>query len=148
MAIIHEKIYQSETLSNFDLEHYLVSLSDNLLSSYSVDRKIEVNLSIKMASLYTKSIVPLALLFNELFSNSIKHAFSETETPKIDVIIQSLGENKFRLVYTDNGMWKEKSHDSFGVELIEAMTQQLDGVMERINSEKGTEYTFELVNLV
>ena len=148
MAIIHEKIYQSEMLSNFDLERYLVSLSESLLSSYSIDRKIEVKLSVKMTSIYSKSIVPLALLFNELFSNTIKHAFDEIEHPEIRVMIQTDGEGTFQMIYADNGKWKEKDHDSFGVELIEAMTLQLDGTMTRINSEKGTEYTFELVNLV
>lgn len=147
MAIIHEKIYKSDALSNFDLEHYLISLSNDLLRNYAINKKIQVDLKVNTTAVYSKSIVPLALLFNELISNSIKHAFNEQSAPKIGVSIESEDGHRLKMVYTDNGKWVENERDSFGQELIEAMTQQMEGRFERIISETGTQYTFELVNL-
>lgn len=147
MAIIHEKIYKSDALSNFDLEHYLVSLSNDLLRNYAVNKEIEVDLKVNTTTVYSKSIVPLALLFNELISNSIKHAFNDQLAPRIGVSIESEDEYRLKMVYTDNGKWVENETVSFGQELIEAMTQQMEGSFERIISETGTQYRFELVNL-
>ncbi len=147
MAIIHEKIYKSDALSNFDLEQYLTALSNDLLRNYAIDKEIQVEMDINTSTVYSKNIVPLALLFNELISNSIKHAFNEQPEPKIGVSIKSEDDRLLKMVYTDNGKWIENQGASFGRELIEAMTQQMDGDFERIISESGTEYRFELVNL-
>ncbi|ASS48817.1 MAG: hypothetical protein A3D31_06255 [Candidatus Fluviicola riflensis] len=147
MATIHEKIYKSDALSNFDLEHYLISLSDDLLRNYAIDKEIQVDLQVNTTTVYSKSIVPLALLFNELISNSIKHAFNDQEVPQIGVSIESEDDHRLKMIYTDNGKWVENEIASFGQELIEAMTQQMEGSFERIISETGTQYTFELVNL-
>ncbi len=147
MAIIHEKIYKSDALSNFDLEQYLTALSNDLLRNYAIDKEIQVEMDISTSTVYSKNIVPLALLFNELISNSIKHAFNEQPEPKIGVSIKSEDDRLLKMVYTDNGKWIENQGASFGRELIEAMTQQMDGDFERIISESGTEYRFELVNL-
>lgn len=147
MAIIHEKIYKSDALSNFDLEQYLTALSNDLLRNYAIDKKIQVEMDINTSTVYSKNIVPLALLFNELISNSIKHAFNDQSEPKIGVSIKSEDDRLLKMVYTDNGKWVENEEASFGRELIEAMTHQMDGHFERIISESGTEYRFELVNL-
>ena len=147
MAIIHEKIYKSDALSNFDLEHYLISLSNDLLRNYAINKEIHVDISVNTTTVYSKSIVPLALLINELMSNSIKHAFSDQCTPVIGVSIESEDDHRLKMIYTDNGKWVESEVASFGQELIEAMTQQMEGSFERIISETGTQYTFELVNL-
>ena len=147
MAIIHEKIYKSDALSNFDLEQYLTALSNDLLRNYAIDKKINVEMDINTSTVYSKNIVPLALLFNELISNSIKHAFNDQPEPKIGVSIKSEDDRLLKMVYTDNGKWVENEEASFGRELIEAMTHQMDGHFERIISESGTEYRFELVNL-
>ncbi|MES2554902.1 MAG: sensor histidine kinase [Bacteroidota bacterium] len=147
MAIIHEKIYKSDALSNFDLEHYLISLSDDLLRNYAINKEIRVEMNVNTSAVYSKSIVPLALLFNELISNSIKHAFNDQAQPQIGVSIESEDDHRLKMVYTDNGKWVENEIASFGQELIEAMTQQMEGRFERIISETGTQYTFELVNL-
>ena len=147
MAIIHEKIYKSDALSNFDLEHYLISLSDDLLRNYAINKEIQVDLKVNTTTVYSKSIVPLALLFNELISNSIKHAFNDQAAPRIGVSIESEDDRHLKMIYTDNGKWVENESASFGQELIEAMTQQMEGSFERIISETGTQYRFELVNL-
>ena len=71
--------------------------------------------------------VPLALIFNELFSNSLEHAFANTEDPKIQLDLY-VDENGLSFQYRDNGIWKEvDERKSFGLELIDALVGQLDG---------------------
>jgi two-component sensor histidine kinase len=52
------------------------------------------------------------------------------------------------LIYEDNGSWKEQENrNSFGLQLIETLTEQLDGTFDRSSTETGTQYRFKLSNL-
>ena len=147
MSMIHEKIYQSENLSSVNIEDYFKSLAENLLHSYQVESKINLVISSKIKSMELKPIVPLALLFNELFSNSIKYAFENTEFAKIEVRLNQLSEDSFDFSYCDNGTWKTpKKAESFGLNLIEALTEQLNGKYE-IDFKSGTKYQFHFENI-
>ena len=130
MAVIHEKLYQSESLSQINLEKYFYDLSNDLLYSFETDFKVELSYTFDLEKIDLKTIVPLALIFNELFSNSLKHAFDKVENPMITLSLVRSSENEFILKYEDNGTWKEPiSTTSFGFELIESLSSQLDGEM-------------------
>lgn len=148
IALIHEKMYQSDSLSKFDIENYIQSLSDELIQTMNYDQPIEIEIDSNIELLGSKSIVPLSLLFNELISNSIKHAFSDCDKPKIHLTLQA-DESPlyFNLKYHDNGRWKSTSNKTFGKELIQAMVEQLEGTSLFENNEFGTFYTMRLKNL-
>jgi two-component system, sensor histidine kinase PdtaS len=98
----------------------------------------------------SKSIVPLALLINELLLNSLKHAFQNQDHPRISISLSENEEhksNRFVLVYSDNGSWIEGSAASFGTEIIQAMSEQLEGVFSLETGPLGTKYVFDLANL-
>jgi len=144
MAIIHEKMYQTDSLSNFDLKEYIVTLIDSLIESYSVSRKIVSEVNVNVGNLNTKSIVPIAMMLNELVSNSVKHAFVDIENPRVAITIADITENQVMIEYFDNGNWVRKNESTFGLEIIEAMTQQMDGTKVRRSNEEGTYYIFQL----
>lgn len=150
MAIIHEKMYQSGSLSKFDLDKYLKSLVNSLLMNYSISKKPTFKIDVDVEDMKSKSIVPLALLINELLLNSLKHAFENQDAPTISI---SLSENevhksnRFILVYSDNGLWVQNSVASFGTEIIQAMSEQLEGTFTLETNDLGTEYVFDLANL-
>lgn len=77
-------------------------------------------------------------------SNSLKHAFTTKAFGEIEVKIKEINENQIQFVYRDNGEWKSPiKEDSFGLELIETLAEQLNGKLER-TIENGTKYTFKL----
>jgi len=55
----------------------------------------------------------------------------------------------FELIYFDNGSWNKQSeaYSSFGLELIETLTDQLEGEFKRDVSINGTSYEFVLKNV-
>ncbi len=142
MAMIHEKMYQSETLSKIDLKGYLQSLVQDLITSYADKTKIEVDIESELDRIEPKSIVPVALIFNELVSNSIKHGFKNLEIGKILIHVTRNDDGSIQLDYSDNGLWAnpEKSN-GFGLEMIEIFTEQLDGKVVR-KIDHGTHYSF------
>jgi two-component sensor histidine kinase len=150
MAIIHEKMYQSGSLSKFDLEKYLRSLVDSLLLNYTIDKKPAFFIRVEVVDMKSKSIVPLALLINELLLNSLKHAFSEQENPEISISLlenEQYKSDRFFLYYSDNGSWTDNSVASFGTEIIQTMSEQLEGSFTLDTSGFGTKYVFDLANL-
>lgn len=142
MSMIHEKMYQSEELSKINLEEYFQSLTKDLMSSYHVLHPIDIQIDCRIDSLGMHPIVPLALIFNELFSNSLKHAFDHTENPTIHAELKQNENGIFTFTYWDNGTWKKPQRpDSFGLELILTLTEQLEGKL-CFNDEPKTIYQF------
>lgn len=127
MAKIHEKIYQSNSINKVDLEEYFEDLSRDLLQTYQTDKKVDFSYDIRVDHMDLDNIVPLALIFNELFSNSLEHAFESIDHPQIKLRLTVFEETLF-FQYEDNGKWKENPlSTSFGLELIDTLVNQLDG---------------------
>lgn len=148
MALIHEKMYQSKVLSTFNFEDYFRSLASELIQAYSFNTQITLKIESEMHHIANENIVPISLLFNELISNSIKHAFHSNPTPVISINIIKIPSNgNYEIYYSDNGQWKESNQRSFGTELINTMTEQLNGQLTLTKDENGTHYVFYFENL-
>lgn len=146
MSLIHQKLYQENKLATINPQNYINNLAEELLSmsNHTDDVRIEIHSNLEKVGL--KTIVPLGLLLNELLSNSIKHAFQDINVGRIVIHLDAEGETNIRFTYSDNGAWKAKcpkSSTGFGTELIETLTQQLEGSYIRTEST----YDFLLTNL-
>lgn len=131
MSMIHEKMYQSDHLSTLHLREYLYDLSTDLLSSYQSGYSVNLKIECDIESIGLRSIVPIALILNELISNSLKYAFDDYENCLISISFMRFQGKKCKLIYKDNGTWKAPSRQgSFGLDLIESLTDQLEGTME------------------
>jgi len=145
MALIHEQMYQNEDLSKIDLKVYLKSLAEELIRTYGGETKIEMKIESDLNRMGNDTLVPVALIFNELISNSLKHAFTDRESGRIEVeLCEMEKDDTFSLMYRDNGSWADApKENSFGLELIATLTEQLDGKVQR-TFEDGTKYEFIL----
>lgn len=144
MSLIHQKLYESENLSAVDFAEYIESLASDVLRSSNIPRDIDKTFSIEVPEVGMKTIVPIALIITELISNSVKHAFEETEHPEINLKANvTANSESLEMIYSDNGIWKDSDEDSFGVQLIEALTEQLEGSFELNIDETGSTYTFQ-----
>jgi two-component system, sensor histidine kinase PdtaS len=131
MSMIHEKMYQSDHLSTLHLREYLHDLSSDLVSSYQSGYSVSLKIECDIDSIGLRSIVPIALILNELISNSLKYAFDDYENCLISISFMHHQGKKCKLIYRDSGTWKAPSRQgSFGLDLIESLTDQLEGTME------------------
>jgi len=130
MSMIHEKMYQSDHLSTLHMKEYLHDLSSDLVTSYQSGYPVSLKIECDVDSIGLRSIVPLALILNELISNSLKYAFDEYDDCLISILFMRYGNNQCKLTYKDSGTWKAPARkDSFGLDLIESLTDQLEGTM-------------------
>lgn len=131
MSMIHEKMYQSDELSTLSFKEYLQDLSNDLLISYQSGYNVKLKIECNIDSIGLKAVVPIALILNELISNSLKYAFDDNDNCEIQIDFQRLNDKKFKLIYKDSGTWKEPTRQgSFGMDLIESLTYQMEGSME------------------
>ncbi|MGE0560512.1 MAG: sensor histidine kinase [Flavobacteriales bacterium] len=145
MALIHRKLYQSTDLTNVNLESYINDLVNEIFASLAMDDNVKTTIQSDYNNIGLKTIVPLGLLLNELLSNSFKHAFNQINNNEISITISGTNNQSFELKYQDNGNWKNINDDDhhFGLELIDTLTEQMEGSYTREDSS----YTFKLKNL-
>ncbi len=142
MALIHEKLYQSRDLDKINFSDYIDSLIKDLYKSYrSRLSRININYETGQIFLEIDQAILCGLIINELISNSIKHAFKDTEEGEIQVKILNEGDD-YQLIVEDNGIGFPKDFDientdSLGLQLVTSLTSQMAGKLE-INSDRGT----------
>ena len=149
MALIHEKLYLSESLANIDLSEYIRTLITNLFHSYGVtERAIRPYISIDNVHLGIDMVIPCALIINELVSNSLKHAFPGPKqaegTGEVHIDLHSGTGDEFTLAVKDNGMGLPRDFEiqrceSLGLKLVSVLAKQLRGDIQII-SETGAEF--------
>lgn len=137
MALIHEQLYSSSDLHRVNLRAYIESLTRDILRSYNLNYKVSLHLDLQVDSFGVNTLIPVGLILNELFSNTLKHAFDEgVENGKVSISLKSLASEHYELIVGDNGKgisgenWKTDS--SLGLELVETFVKQLDGTIEKL----------------
>lgn len=146
LAIIHEKLQESEDVSNVNLLIYFQRLFDNIEKSYQVSGQ-KINIKFNMLPdvlLPVNQSVQLGLIFNELISNIFKYAFPDNREGTITIIFERSKE-KYSFVVKDNGIglptgFNISQSKRLGLKLIELISKQLDGEFS-YNSKEGTEFT-------
>jgi len=145
MAIVHEKLYQSENISRIDFSQYLKSLTRSLFQMYGINPGIvRLKIDVKDVFFDINTAVPCGLLVSELVSNSLKHAFPKGRKGELSIEMSPYKEDRIKLIVKDTGIGLDKDLDfknteSFGLQLVDMLTQQLQGEME-VKKEGGTSF--------
>ncbi|MEM7736122.1 MAG: PAS domain-containing protein [Deinococcota bacterium] len=137
MAEVHKALYESKSLSKIDFDVYLRELVDNICKSLSMPY-IKVVYNLQPVVLTIEDAIPAALVVNELIANTCKHAFPNTILDPQIMVCLCCADGKVDLNVTDNGIGisaentapLEHSPDSFGMSIIEALTDQLRGDLD------------------
>ncbi len=146
MALVHEKFYQSDKISEIDFAEYIEKLCHFLYQSYG-DKTDRIELQIKgdHIELDMDTAMPCGLLINEIVSNAYKYAFPDQNKGIIMIELKKTN-GTMTLKVHDNGIGLPENFDvekseSLGMQLIQALTSQLDGEL-KVSHENGT--TFEV----
>ncbi len=147
MSMIHQKLYQNDNLSQIKIGDYLDELIHEIMNLSFKEQSVQYEIKTEVGKIGLKTLIPVGLLVNELVSNSLKHAFSDTTDARIQIEIQKEGENYLRISYFDNGVWKDQGgNSSFGLVLIDTLIEQLEGSKEIRTGENGTTYSIVVLN--
>lgn len=147
MALVHEMLYSSDGFEFTSLAEYVDFLQRSIFMSYAPPKhQIEVDLQVSDQCVFNiDKMIPIGLILNELFSNSLKHAFPNAKG-KVDLVAKSEnGENV--ILYEDDGVglpqnFNIEEAESLGMQLIVMLTEQLDGnlLMEYLGEKNGVKF--------
>jgi PAS domain S-box-containing protein len=144
MALLHEKLYQSQDLASVDFKVYVGALLSHLLQSHSgVGKRVVLENRVEGIRFGLDTAIPCGLIINELASNCLKHAFPNAKTGAMAVSLAASGD-AYQLVLRDDGVGLPQELDpsnprALGLRLVNALVRQLNGQMT-INRSSGAEY--------
>jgi PAS domain S-box-containing protein len=147
MALIHERLYQSDDLKRIDFSDYIKTLASDLFRTYAVDpERIKLKMNLETVLIDINSAIPLGLILNELVSNSMKYAFPGEENGQINIKLKS-DEDQYLLTVCDDGVGLPEGLDfekteSLGLQLVNSLTNQIDGIIE-LDETNGTKFTIK-----
>lgn len=79
MALIHENLYESKSLSEIEFSPYVKELLEYIEDVNSILDDIELDFKCDTFNLNINQTVPCALIINEIVSNAYKNAFLDQE---------------------------------------------------------------------
>jgi len=145
MSLIHSQLYESNDLSSINIGKYIRALIKQLIRTYNISKEIKLKMDLVSIQFDLNTLIPLGLVINEMISNSMKYAFPEQDDCLITI---SLERNKgiYSFDYKDNGIGfdleevKARTDQSLGFELIYSLMDQIDGRIQKEDSEKGVHF--------
>lgn len=152
MALIHQSLYQSESMAQIDFGAYLHALARDLFRAYAIDgERIRLAASVDNIPLTIDTAVPCALLAHELVSNCLKHAFPHEQAGHIWVMFRRQPDGKLQLQVRDNGVGlpdavTPDTVESFGLQLVDILREQLRATLE-LQRRPGTTVTITFTEL-
>ncbi|WP_442944911.1 sensor histidine kinase [Nostoc sp.] len=153
MALVHEKLYQSQDLAKINFGEYIRDLIASLFAAYEVNEDaiaLKINIDDRVF-LGLDTAIPCSLIIHELVSNSLKYAFPTGRNGTISINLKEDHKNQVTLVVSDDGIglpsnFNFKNLASLGWLLVDALTNQISGNIN-IQGAMGVEFhlTFTLI---
>jgi two-component sensor histidine kinase len=152
MALVHQNLYEKENLAYTDAQSYFEQLTKIITMSYAPENKHIVHkINAHGIELNLDTLIPVALIFNELLTNSYKYAFTEKDSGEIYFELKKNSDG-FVMTFRDNGVGLKEDFDfkksaGLGSLMIQQLTQQLFGKFNVRSSLHGTEFNFTFKGL-
>ncbi|TGL58328.1 PAS domain-containing sensor histidine kinase [Leptospira sarikeiensis] len=148
MALVHKELYQNDTIADADFTEYLNNLLVALVQSFGANKRIGYSIESQDIRLNLDFAIPLALVFNELVSNSLKYAFPGDNKGEIFIVLSKI-ENILSISIGDNGIGLPskvdvRNSEGLGLQLVGMLLDKLKAKWGLESVGSGTRYKIEL----
>jgi len=136
MALIHDLLCRTPISSSIATAEYTRQLIDYRLRATGPDaRLVEIVPELEEIQLDLDSAVPYGLIFNELFTNSLRHAFPGGRRGRIRIALKRVPDHRVQLTVEDDGVGFPGGFDwqaapTLGVRLVRMLAEQLKATLE------------------
>lgn len=148
IALVHEMLYESESLAYIQYDKYVKDLLQAINSmNMNGEQNIRLKTDLDNISLTINQAIPCSLVLNELIVNAYKHAFLGKDSGEIFITMKSESDD-IVLTVSDNGIGvtaeKFEASDTLGIKLIHTLAKQLNGELKIINTPESKGSKFRL----
>ncbi|MBN2158104.1 MAG: hypothetical protein JW807_01820 [Spirochaetes bacterium] len=137
MALVHERLYQSEDISEIDFASYINTISQEIyLTSSSAAVRPKLLIDTEEIHLNLDQAIPYGLILNELLTNALKYAFPEAGNDhEIAISLHSDAREGIILGVCDNGIGipadiNVEHSPTLGLQLVILLVKQIHGTYE------------------
>jgi len=151
IALVHHLLYEEQDLTKIAIKNYIKELSAMILESHHETGGIRIDCAVDDEIMLLDTAIPLGLLLNELISNSLGHASSDTEERVLRIELRKASAGTSRMLYSDNSIAQASDRLSMdsgdtGLNLIRIIgEQQLHGKVA-VERDNGLRYVIEFPN--
>jgi two-component sensor histidine kinase len=146
MSLVHQRLYESQDLSNIDIAEYIRDLVALMVNSYGVSpEKIEVDLELENITMLIDTAIPCGLVVSEIVANALKYAFPADRAGRIGVSLRGSEGDLVELRIADDGIgvpegFRVETQGKMGMKtLFNIVTHQLQGSIQ-FSSDGGVSY--------
>ena len=146
IARAHQRLYRSDRIDTLDLGAYLTEVCKDLDDSMP---SCEVNVSADEGiEIRTDRAIPAVLLVNELITNAAKYAYPAGNC-RVWVTLARAPEDNVLISVRDEGVglpptFDIKSGRRLGMRLVHSFSQQLQGDLQVLRKDPGTEFVLTI----
>jgi two-component sensor histidine kinase len=146
MMLLYEELYHSASYLEIDAKKYLERLVVHISDNFPSKAQMKVETEFDEFILDAVRLQSLAIVINELLSNTMKYAFND-QIEKIINVMAKVSGNAITISIQDNGKGMPDSIDfenspGFGLLLVRELTKQLFGKIT-IERNMGTKIILE-----
>lgn len=140
MSLVHQRIHQSSNFSNISVLEYTNHLKDSISKQYQA-RNVNVVLDIPDSIQFKiESAIPLGLILNEMITAVYESSVDSEKTYQVRISAEIQQDDTCKLSFQSTERTFDENHsETLEFELIEALTEQLDGKV-RFSNEDGAKY--------
>ena len=147
MALVHQKLYQSDSVALVNMQEYIQEITEHLLESFDCHGTVREHLHVAPVQLDVALATPLGLIINEGITNALKHAFPQRRPGTLTIGLQPLGTHRYELLIADDGVGLPPGFDlhqshSLGLTMLEGLSKQINGVLH-ITQAAGVRLTLQ-----
>jgi PAS domain S-box-containing protein len=153
MALVHERLYRSDNLSQINSQEYLSELVSHLRTSVNAPHDLRFFVSAVGIGMGLDTAVPVGMIVNELAVNAMKHAFPGNKprpgARQCEITIaMELKDATITLIVADNGLGLPESIDwettsTLGLRLVKMLGEHQLGGKIQLNRSCGTKFMLE-----
>lgn len=138
LALAYEQLISSDRIVTAELNSYLGRLVAALTE---LNERVGIDLDAASVTLDIDRAIPLALIVNELITNSMEHGFPNDRSGSVNVSVDTDGDDGIVLIVADDGCGlpapgNSENRSGLGLQLVRSFAEQLGGEIS-ISGESG-----------
>jgi len=142
MALVHQKLYQTQDLSQINLNEYIRELVSMISRSYArQSANVTLDFNLEDVFVLIDSAIPLGLVLNELVTNTYKHAFPGNNRGVLKINLKRDKQDMIHLRIEDNGVGLPA-----GMDLRKVDSMGLDTIINLVEYQLRGSFSYRVEN--
>ena len=138
MAEVYDHLMLRDQTKIVDLKQYIGDIARRLMSLGGGDKPVAVRCELDEAYAHSEVAVPIAIIINELVTNSIKYGFPDERPGQILIKLHS--NDELVISVSDDGVGMpspEQARKGVGSKVVALLVQQLNGKLVYEDAQPG-----------